>query len=133
VLRVVARALSILVLAFTLFIFIVETRAGVGPTQADGTRREDVQGALLLVALAGLVVGWRWELLGGALTVVATVLFVAIHLIATGELRLLMALVYLGVPGVLFVLTGLVSRDVAGSQRPSSPTATGKPPPRPVG
>src|SRR5688500_11208799 len=76
VLRIIARTLSALLLTFAVVKFIGETRVGEGPfnqradkpgaNQAEQDTRGNAVGlTLILVALTGSVIGWRWERLGG--------------------------------------------------------------------
>jgi hypothetical protein len=79
----------------------------------------------MLIGFAGVIIAWRWELLGGALTVGSMALFEIIALFADTVMR---PSVMLGPPGVCFLLAGLVSLWAKESRTPSTPAAAGRPP-----
>jgi hypothetical protein len=61
------------------------------------------QGAALAVVFIGYVLGWRNELAGGALAILGTAAFFAVHVLAFGALPVLGAASFV-VPGVLYLL-----------------------------
>jgi hypothetical protein len=138
VLRIIARSLSLLLLAVLLFDWI---EAGPGPftrTVHHDDIREWWATALMVVAGAGLLVAWRWELAGGALAVGSIALFTLIALPRASDSEVvaarLFATIIFGLPGACFLLAGLLVRYTTRSRGPSPDAAEGVPaPPRPVG
>lgn len=138
VLRIIARTLSLLLLALLLFDWI---EAGPGPFSRT-PHHDDIEEwwatALMIVAGVSLLVAWRWELLGGAVAAAGMALFTLIGLVAASDsevttARLFAAIVF-GLPGVFFLLTGFAARYADRSRRLSPLAAAGTPtPPRPVG
>jgi hypothetical protein len=63
---------------------------------------------------AGYVVAWRWPLVGGLISVVG----IAVFLIALGEADMIAIMSILAVPGVLFVLYGLLRRGFSRREVP---------------
>ena len=75
VLRWTARILSVLFVAFCLLMFVGESlesrnRPGSEPLTADAA----VQLAMMGVSLLGLLLAWKWELIGGIIALAAYVL-----------------------------------------------------------
>lgn len=93
---------------------------------------------LILVALTGSVIGWRWERLGGGLAAGSMALFLLIALGTASDrdevsAGLLVATDF-GLPGVCFLLAGLLTWYGKRFRGPSPPAITGTPsPPRPIG
>lgn len=127
VFRVVARVLSVVLLVFAVALFIAYTRAGEGPFNIAGPRQnvaDPWEPALSLVALAGLMIAWRWEVLGGVLAVGGMVVFEIVDLFAVSVTQ---PIIMFGPPGVSFLLAGLLTRYAGRSRGPSPPLAAGTP------
>jgi hypothetical protein len=61
------------------------------------------QGAMLAIVFIGYVVGWRYEVLGGALTIVGTLGFMALYL-AMFKVAAPVGIVCFAVPGVCYLI-----------------------------
>jgi hypothetical protein len=100
------------ILFFFLLIVVGEI---LSPHTEEAMTLSDV-GLLILFPFAtclGLVLAWKWELLGGVVSIISILLFTAIMGIA-GRLnapsRFLILLAFIAVPGVLFLIIWSVSR-----------------------
>ena len=124
VLRGIARTFSLLLLAVLLFDWL---EAGPGPFSRT-PNHDDIEAwwatAFMVVAGAGLLFAWRWELLGGALAVGSMALFTLIALPSAADSEVatarLFATAVFGLPGALFLLAGLVSHYASRPRGPSS-------------
>ncbi len=64
---------------------------------------------------AGMIVAWRHERLGGAITVASLLVFYVIHVATAGRLPAGWAWIVLALPGFLFLLGARLSNDRTGS------------------
>lgn len=71
--------------------------------------------------IAGLALGWRWEVAGGALAIGSVLAFYAVHFAQVGAFPRGPAFVVFAAPGLLFVLAGL-ARWRSHQQRRAAPT-----------
>jgi hypothetical protein len=101
--RWLARGLSLLV-AGTVALFFVGS-GGFDPLSMSGA--EAALMALFWTAWAGLLVAWRWELLGGAMTLGGMLLFYCVEFVADGHFPRGWAFAAIALPGVLFLWCGL--------------------------
>jgi hypothetical protein len=97
-LRWIARIAGIALVGIVLLFFIGE---GFNPLRL--TPHEALMMALFWTALVGLLVGWRREGLGGALTVGSLLVFGFLEWLKTGSLRQLLPFAIIGLPGLLFL------------------------------
>lgn len=108
--RWLARTWGLLSIGFTLLIFIGETFSATTPSAPTG-----VEWLMLLFfpvgVLVGLVLSWRWELLGGLLTAVSIAAFYLTEFLATGNWAGGPWFLLVAFPGFLFLLLGIVTRD----------------------
>jgi hypothetical protein len=104
-LRWTARGLSAVLVGVVLLIFVGE---GFNPLKLKGI--EPVQMALFWTACVGMVVAWRWPLVGGALSIGGMTLFFAVESAVTGRLPRGSFLYLMLLPGVLFLLSALIRR-----------------------
>jgi hypothetical protein len=104
-LRWTARVLSALLIILILAIFIGE---GFNPLNLKGI--EPLQMFLFFATCIGMVVAWPWELMGGAFSLAAMALFLAIETRITGRLPTGLTFYLMLVPGILFILSGLIAR-----------------------
>lgn len=76
---------------------------------------EDFEILLLMLFPIGMCVGyllgWKWPLVGGVVSVACLVIF----LFALGEADMIGVISFLGVPGVLFIVYGVLARRTAVS------------------
>jgi hypothetical protein len=98
-LRWVARLLGLVVVG-TAVVFLVGT-GGFNPLRLSP--REMVLMTLFWVAILGLLVGWRREALGGALTVGSMFLFALLEWLRSGDLLRLWAFALIALPGLFFL------------------------------
>jgi hypothetical protein len=68
--------------------------------------------SVAFISVLGLALAWRWERLGGWISVVAMAVFLVLFLITVERSfpAVLIFLVGLGVPGVLFLISGYAER-----------------------
>jgi hypothetical protein len=97
-LRWTARVLGVAFVGIVLLFFVGE---GFNPLRL--TAQEAIMMALFWTALAGLLVGWRREGLGGALTVGSLAVFAVLEWLKTGTVRQLVPFALIGLPGLLFL------------------------------
>jgi hypothetical protein len=104
-LRWIARVLSVLLIGLILVIFVGE---GFNPFNLKGI--EPLQMVLFFTTCIGMVVAWRWELIGGSLSVAAMALFLAVEFGVTSRLPNGLTFYLMLVPGVLFLLSAFLRR-----------------------
>jgi hypothetical protein len=108
-LRWPARLLALAVLALYLTIAV-----GEGGFPRHLSTSESIQMALFLAACSGLVLGWRWEVFGGALAFASITLFYANHYRLTGQFPRGFAFAMAAVPAALFIVAGVTRRRSVG-------------------
>src|SRR5262245_56876339 len=84
-LRWAGRALGLTGFAFVAWFLVAHLLAGEGPNPFRMTPTELALTATFFTAVAGMVVGWRWETLGGAMIVAGMLLFLLVELAARGS------------------------------------------------
>lgn len=105
--RRIARIWSIVVIAFTLFMFIAHV---VGPdehTVDDYPPIENLQPVLMVLSVMSLALAWRWERIGGILNISFFVANLLLYWAIHGRFFPLPGLATLSlaiVPGVLFLV-----------------------------
>jgi hypothetical protein len=104
-LRWTARLLAAGLVGLVLLIYVGE---GFNPFRLTAT--EALQHALLLTTCIGLVVGWRWQFVGGALCTGGMLLFFAVEFALTGRLPRGPVFHLMLLTGLLFLLSGLMRR-----------------------
>lgn len=116
--RWAARILSLVAIALFV-VYLVQS----GASQISALSWTSPQGIplliALLVALAGVLIAWRWELVGGILTIVAAVAIIAQTCLGSGPIMFLCSLFFtlpLLVGGVLYLACGWRSRASAKPQ-----------------
>jgi hypothetical protein len=104
-LRWTARLLAAGLVGLVLLIYVGE---GFNPLRLTAT--EALQHALFLATCVGLVVGWRWPLVGGALSTGGMLLFFAVEFALTGRPPRGPVFHLMLLAGLLFLLGGLMRR-----------------------
>jgi len=104
-LRWTARLLGVGLVSLVLVIFVGE--GGFNPFKLSPL--EALQMTLFLTTCFGLVVAWRWQVIGGAIST-GGILFLAVEFWATGGFSKLTVFYLMLLSGILFVVSGLVSR-----------------------
>src|SRR5262245_52906034 len=79
ILRWGGRTLGLAGFAFVAWFLVAHLLAGEGPNPFRMTPRELALGATLFAATAGMVVGWRWEAVGGVMVVAGMLAFFLIQ------------------------------------------------------
>jgi hypothetical protein len=105
--RRVARALSILVIAFTLVMAVGHLFESDPYTVEDYPPIENVLPVMLFFSVVGLAIAWRWEGIGGAINVGLWLATMGLDWIIRGEPIPIMAVPLLFVaivPGILFLV-----------------------------
>ena len=77
------------------------------------TARESAMMAAFGIMWLGLVLGWRWELVGGALAVGGMVIFYLFDFLFSGELPRSLIFFILAFPGILFLYCGVMEKRSA--------------------
>ncbi|MHC4086198.1 MAG: DUF7670 domain-containing protein [Planctomycetota bacterium] len=108
-LRWTARILSLLYLAFFLFMLTAHLVSD-GMGSSAFTVPERLGFLFIGVLFVGYLMAWKWETLGGAIGVLATIGF---HLAVGGGVILLLIMAF---PGVLFLLCWPLSRGGSDSE-----------------
>jgi hypothetical protein len=102
-LRWAGRALGLAGFAFVAWFLVAHLLAGEGPNPFRMSPRELALAVTFFTAVAGMVVGWRWETLGGVMIVDGMLLFLLLELAARGSLPGGWVLWTLPLPGVLYL------------------------------
>ena len=110
IIRWSARSFAGLMAAFVLFIF-------VGNALTDGvgsllrlTLRESVMMVAFVAVWVGLLLGWKWELAGGLLTVCGMVAFYLLDYAFSGTFPGGLFFLIIAVPGVLFIVCAVLGK-----------------------
>ncbi|MCK5793359.1 MAG: hypothetical protein KAH12_01535 [Anaerolineales bacterium] len=104
IIRWIARIWAALMLAFMLFMFIAHiVEDGIGP-EFSLTLRESLMMVSMFVSLAGLALAWKWERLGGILTVGGMAAFYLFDLAFSGTFPRTPTFFIVAFPGVLFLI-----------------------------
>jgi hypothetical protein len=107
-LRWTARLIAAGLVGLVLLIYVGE---GFNPLNLTAT--EALQHALFLTTCVGLVVGWRWPLAGGAMSAGGMLLFFAVEFALTGKFPRGPVFHLMLLTGILFLLSGFISRRKA--------------------
>jgi hypothetical protein len=101
--RWLARGLSLLAAGMVVLFFVGE--GGFNPLRLTGS--EAVPMALFFTSWLGLLVAWRWELLGAAMTLGGMGLFYLAHYLEAGRWPRGWAFAFIASPAVFFLYCGL--------------------------
>lgn len=117
VMRWVARILALVVIGLFV-VFAVQS----GSKVLSALSFDDPQGLplllALLLALAGVLIAWRWELVGGIMAIVGAIAIVSLTCLGSGSDMLLCSLLFTGpllLAGILYL--GSCLRTVRGVQQ----------------
>jgi hypothetical protein len=100
-----ARLLTAALLAVILLIFIGE---GFNPLKL--TKTEAVQMTFFFTACIGVVVAWRWALIGAAISTAGILLFIAVEFALTGWFPKGLFFYLMLLPGILFLSSAFLRR-----------------------
>jgi hypothetical protein len=104
-LRWTARLLGAGLVGLVLLIYVGE---GFNPFRLTAT--ETLQHALFLTTCIGLLVGWRWPLVGGAMSTGGMLLFLSVEFAVTARFPKGPDFHLMLLAGILFLLSGFVMR-----------------------
>jgi hypothetical protein len=109
--RWTARGLTVLLVGLVLVIFIGEALAnGFNPLHLK--RIEAIQMTFFWTACLGMVLAWRWQAIGAALSLGGMILFFAVEIAARNGLPHALVLYLMLVPGILYLLSEFLRRRV---------------------
>jgi hypothetical protein len=109
-LRWAARALTTVLVGLIVVMFVgVTLDGGFHPLRLKGV--EPIQMIFFWTACIGMVIAWRWSVLGGALSFGAMILFFAVELAVNGRLPGGLVLYLMLLPGILFLVDGFIRRQ----------------------
>ncbi len=108
-LRWTARLLGAALVGLVLVIFVGE--GGFNPLKLGAV--EAIQMTLFLTTCVGLVIAWRWPVVGGAISTGGILLFFAVEFAVTGGFPKGLAFHLMLLPGILFLLSGFIRRRMA--------------------
>jgi hypothetical protein len=106
--RWTARVLTALLVGVVLFIFIGE---GFNPLHLKGI--EILQMVLFWTTCIGMVLAWRWPMIGGTLSLGGMILFLTVELVVTGGFPRGLFFYLMLLPGPLFLADGFMRRRIA--------------------
>ncbi len=107
-----ARIWSALMAGMILLIFIGEgIHSGFGP-MPHLTPRETVMMIAFVIVFVGLVLAWRWEILGGSLLVLGMAAFYLLDYLFSGFFPRGPVFLLIASPGVLFLVHGVREKSV---------------------
>jgi hypothetical protein len=107
--RWAARALTTVLVGLIVVMFVgVTLDGGFHPLRLKGV--EPIQMIFFWTACIGMVIAWRWSVLGGALSFGAMILFFAVELAVNGRLPGGLVLHLMLLPGILCLVSGSLSR-----------------------
>jgi hypothetical protein len=108
-LRWTARVLAVAVVGMVLAIFVGQ--GGFNPFKLKAI--EAVQMTFFWTTCLGMVLGWRWPLQGGVISLIGIGCFIAVETAYTGRLPRGLFFYLMVLPGILFLLCALVRRRLA--------------------
>lgn len=114
--RWMARVLAALLVGLVLVMFIGLTLDdGFHPLKLKGV--EPILMIFFWTAVIGMVVAWRWQAIGGALSLGGMILFFAVEAVVRGGPPRGLILYLMLVPGLLFWLSALIRRSMHAVSR----------------
>ena len=117
ILRWTARILASVMAALILLIYVGETLGEGVPSLLHMTAGEILMMFAFFALWLGLLLGWKWELLGGLLTLCAVVVFYALNFLITGIFPGGPFFLILALPSLLFLYCGWQNRKSTNVER----------------
>ena len=114
VVRWIARISAGLAAALILLIFIGEGLTEGFEPLLHMTTRETLMMVAFVALWLGLLLGWKWELYGGLLTVCGVAAFYLVDFLFSGTLPGLLLPLIFALPGLLFLYCGFQTRRIPG-------------------
>jgi hypothetical protein len=118
-LRWAGRALGLAGFTFVAWFLVAHVLAGEGPNPFRMTATELALTVTFFAAVAGMLVGWRWEVVGGVMIVAGMLLFFVIERTAGGSWPRGWVLWAFLLPGVLYLFAACLD-----ARCPSHPKVT---------
>jgi hypothetical protein len=110
--RWTARVWALIIVAIILFMFIAHAVTdGIGPL-VKLTLRESLMMAAFLITTISLALGWKWELVGGSLTLTGMAAFYIIDFVFSGTFPQGNFFLIIAFPGVLYLIAGLLNNKI---------------------
>jgi len=110
--RWIARIGAALMAGMILIIFIGESISEGFEPLLQMSLRETAMMAVFVIVFLGLIMGWRWEILGGSLIVGGMAAFYLLDFLFSGTFPRGPFLLVIGLPGLLYIYSGLKSKTV---------------------
>ena len=112
IIRLVARILATIMATFIAFMLVGNTVSdGIGPL-FELTLRESLMMAVFVVVFLGLILGWKWEKLGGWLVVGGMALFYLLDFAFSGTFPRGPFFALIALPGLLFLFAGYSKKAI---------------------
>jgi len=110
--RWTASVLTAFLLGVVLVVFVgVTIDGGFHPLKLKGV--EPIQMIFFWTACNGMVIAWRWQVIGGALSLGGMILFFAVEFAVRGGLPRGLLLHLMLLPGILFLVDGIIRKRMA--------------------
>jgi len=110
--RWTARLLTALFVGLVLVMFGGATLEG-GSTPLKLKGVEPIQMVFFWIACIGMVIAWRWQVVGGMLSLAGMILFFAVEFAVNGRLPRGLLLYLMLLPGILFMVDGFIRRSMS--------------------
>ena len=114
VVRWIARVSAGFSAALILLIFIGEGLTGGFEPLLHMTVRETLMMIAFIAVWLGLLLGWKWELYGGLLTVCGVAAFYLVDFLFSGTLPGVLLPLIFALPSLLFLYSGYQTRKIPG-------------------
>jgi hypothetical protein len=112
-LRWTAKLLAAALVGLVLVIFVgVTVDGGFNPLKLRGV--EPIQMVFFWTACIGMVVAWRRQMIGGAVSLGGMILFFVVEFAVRGGMPRGLLLYLMLLPGILFLLSGFINKRVSG-------------------
>ena len=111
IIRWITRIWAALVAVAVVIAFAANMLGEGGGSSSQFASRDILMMVLFVLTWIGLILGWKWEAIGGALTVGSMMAFYIFNLIFTGAFPKGAFFIAIALPGVLFLYLGLMAKD----------------------
>src|SRR5262245_33845797 len=116
-LRWAGRGLGLAAFAFVAWFLVAHILAGEGPNPLTMSAVELGLSVTFFGAIVGMLVGWRWEVVGGIMIVTGMLLFFLIEWVARGSLPGGWVLWTFPLPGILYLCAACLDACHAGIRK----------------
>ena len=114
VVRWIARISAGFAAALILLIFIGESLTGGFEPLLHMSIRETLMMVAFVALWLGLLLGWKWELYGGLLTICGVAAFYLVDFLFSGTIPGVLLPLIFALPGLLFLYCGFQTRKIPG-------------------